>query len=760
MIRLPESDSVRINPYAVAIMMPILALLASLLFAPYLVRTTLLFFIIAVLISGWYGGVKHGLLSGLISGIFLDYFFLGTGFSFGVAVTDIPVIGLFALIVLIISIMEESRLRTERALRQSRDQLQVVLQSITDGVTAQSPNGELLFANESAARFAGFNSSTEMIATPISKIRSNYKIFDDDNKPLAFEKHPISRVFKEAKTSEMNFKWYSVPNDSTHWMNFKASPVFDQNGHVEMSINIMKDITEDKEAEVKLRNAHTRLQTMLASINNGVIATDAEGRVELINPMAEKLTGWKQEEALGKPFEDIVSIISEHKGKLIFNPIPTVLKDAVPVDVSTPSLLINKDKTEVPIGYNVAPIKDQFGAIVGAVMVFRDISDRQKAEKERNQLTMLLAAQQKRLENILANIPGIVWESILVPGSDTQRLEFVNSYAEKMLGYPRENWLTIPNFGQKITYPDDIETSQKEAREIYERGDLSASIQFRMIAKNGRIVPVEAHYSILTDENGQIIGTCGLIMDISQRKADEMALQQSTLDLTRSNEQLEQFAYVASHDLQEPLRMITSYLQLLERRYKSQLDQDATDFIAYAVDGATRMKALINDLLAYSRVKTGEQNFAQFDSTKALEQAITNLQMQIKETAAEITYGSLPGIVGNEAQFVQLFQNLLSNSIKFHGENPPKVKVSAELNGNVWKFSIQDNGIGIEPQYVDRIFIIFQRLHTKDRYPGTGIGLAICKKVVEHHGGRIWAESTPGTGTTFWFTVPSTNWRK
>jgi PAS domain S-box-containing protein len=393
-------------------------------------------------------------------------------------------------------------------------------------------------------------------------------------------------------------------------------------------------------------------------------------------------------------------------------------------------------------------------------MVFRDISDRQKAEQERNKLTFLLATQQKRLENILANIPGIVWESVVVPDSDTQRMEFVNSYAEKMLGYTREDWLTIPNFGQTIIYDEDREASQQQARAIYEHGDLSASLQFRCIAKDGHIVPVEAHYSILTDEQGQPIGTCGLIMDISQRKADEDALEQSALDLKRSNEQLEQFAYVASHDLQEPLRMITSYLQLLERRYKSALDQDASDFIAYAVDGATRMKALINDLLAYSRVKTGEQNFAQFETGKAVEQAITNLQMQINESGAEIICSSLPVILGNEAQFVQLFQNLLSNSIKFHGAEAPKIKINAVQNDNMWKFSVQDNGIGIEPQYVDRIFIIFQRLHTKDRYPGTGIGLAICKKVVEHHGGRIWAESTPGDGTTFWFTIPAANWRK
>ena len=760
MIRLSEADAMRINPYAVAIMTPLLALFATLLFAPFLVRTTLLFFIIAVLISGWYGGFKPSLLCGLISAIMLDYFFLGKLFAFSIDVADLPVLILFALIVFIISFVEESKLRTERALRQSRDQLRIVLQGINDGVTAQDKNGSILFANDAAARLAGFASADEMIATPIQKIRANYELFEENGKPLSYEKHPVRRVFEEGVSSQLNFRWHLVKEGVNRWMNFKSSPIFDPHGQVQMSINILKDITEDKEAEVKLKNAHERLQTMLASINNGVVATDTEGRVELMNPMAEKLTGWTQEQGLGKPIEDILSITIEHKGELMSNPIRIVLGDATSIDVSVPVQLINRDGVQVPIGYNAAPIKDQFGSMVGAVMVFRDISDRQKAEQERNKLTLLLAAQQKRLENILANVPGIVWESVIVPGSDTQRMEFVNSYAEKMLGYPREDWLTTPNFGSKIIYPDDLESSQQEALEIFQQGNMSAAIQFRLIAKDGRVVPIEAHYTILTDETGKTIGTCGLMMDISQRKADETALQQSALDLTRSNEQLEQFAYVASHDLQEPLRMITSYLQLLERRYKNQLDQDATDFIAYAVDGATRMKALINDLLAYSRVKTGEQNFAQFDSKRALEQAITNLQMQIKETGAEITYQSLPSIVGNEAQFVQLFQNLLSNSIKFHGDNAPKIKISAEQSDNTWKFSVRDNGIGIEPQYVDRIFVIFQRLHTKDRYPGTGIGLAICKKVVEHHGGRIWAESTPDAGTTFWFTIPSTNWRK
>ncbi len=759
MIRLSENNSSRLTPYAVAVMTSIVALITAVVFTP-IIRTTLLFFIIAVLFSGWYGGFKPGILCGVISVLLLNFFLLEPRFELLPHLSDVPLLLLFAFIVVIISVIEESRLRTERALRQSRDQLQIVLQGINDGVTAQDKDGTVLIANDAAARMIGFSSAQALLATSIGKIRTRYELFDEAGKPLPYDRLPSRRAFTEGISSQLTYQWRLGEDGATRWMNYKSSPVFDQRGQPQMSINILTDITEDKESEHKLRNAHERLQTMLASINNGVVATDTEGRIELMNPMAEALTGWATGQALGKPFEDIVTLKSELPGELITSPVRIVLRDKEAVNVSKPTALINKDGVEIPIGYNAAPIKDQFGSVVGGVMVFRDISDRQKAEHERNQLTLLLAVQQKRLENILANVPGIVWESVVVPESQERRLEFVNSYAEKMLGYTREEWLSVPNFAQQIIHPEDAESSLKAATEIYAAGNVSAVLQFRCIAKDGRVVPIEAHYTLLTDETGKVRGSCGLMMDISQRKADENALKQSALDLRRSNEQLEQFAFVASHDLQEPLRMITSYLQLLERRYKDKLDQDANEFINYAVDGATRMKALINDLLAYSHVKTGEKDFARFDTRSALEQAITNLQISIAETDAQITYDSLPTIMGNEAQFVQLFQNLLSNAIKFHGEQTPQIAVKAERIGNVWKFSVKDNGIGIEAQYVDRIFVIFQRLHTKDRYPGTGIGLAICKKVVEHHGGRIWAESTPGNGSTFWFTIPFASWSK
>lgn len=233
------------------------------------------------------------------------------------------------------------------------------------------------------------------------------------------------------------------------------------------------------------------------------------------------------------------------------------------------------------------------------------------------------------------------------------------------------------------------------------------------------------------------------------------ALEQSVAELTRSNADLQQFAYVASHDLQEPLRMVASYTQLLSRRYKGKLDADADEFIGYAVDGANRMQQLIKDLLAYSRVTT-RAAFEPLESDRALEAALANLHMAIEKHRAVVTHDSLPMVVADGTQLTQLFQNLVSNAIKFHGDRPPRIHVSAVQREHEWLFAVRDDGIGIDPQYADRIFVIFQRLHTSAEYPGTGIGLALCKKIVERHGGRIWVDSQFGHGATFYFTVPVT----
>jgi light-regulated signal transduction histidine kinase (bacteriophytochrome) len=253
---------------------------------------------------------------------------------------------------------------------------------------------------------------------------------------------------------------------------------------------------------------------------------------------------------------------------------------------------------------------------------------------------------------------------------------------------------------------------------------------------------------------GDVYALCGIATDITERKRYEEALRAATRELRRSNKELEQFAYVASHDLQEPLRIISSYLQLLERRYRHELGPDGQEFIGFAVEGARRMQHLINDLLAYSRLGTRGTVLRPTAAAKAVQRALGNLQAVIEESQAVVTVGDLPVVTGDEGQLAQLFQNLLSNAIKFRRPGQaPHVDVSAERCEDGWRFAVRDDGIGIDAAHLDRIFFIFQRLHLQEEYPGTGIGLALCKRIVERHGGRIWVESEPGRGATFFFTL-------
>ena len=245
-----------------------------------------------------------------------------------------------------------------------------------------------------------------------------------------------------------------------------------------------------------------------------------------------------------------------------------------------------------------------------------------------------------------------------------------------------------------------------------------------------------------------------LVRDNRDLALSRKALEESIAELARSNADLQQFAYVASHDLKEPLRMVASYTQLLARRYKGKLDSDADEFIRYAVDGANRMQWLINDLLAYSRVTSQDQVLEEVDCDGVLEEVLSDLGVAIEESRAVVTHDPLPRVMADRGQLVQLFQNLIGNAIKFHGEKPPRVHVSAERKPGDWLFTVRDNGVGLDPEYAERIFVIFQRLHGREEYPGTGIGLAICKKVVERHGGRIWVVSQIGQGATFYFTLP------
>ena len=323
-----------------------------------------------------------------------------------------------------------------------------------------------------------------------------------------------------------------------------------------------------------------------------------------------------------------------------------------------------------------------------------------------------------------------------------------NKHACEILGYTLDEILalSIQNIDQEINLDKHIDRWEQMVP------GAPITLEGMHRRKDGTTFPVEVR--LVWFESGGEQYMLGLVRDITERKLMEQSLQDRTESLERSNKELEQFAYVASHDLQEPLRMVASYTQLLSRRYKGKLDSDADDFINYAVDGANRMQMLINDLLHYSRVGTRGKEFVITEFDAVLNKTLGDLKKAVEESGAKVNISPLPSLMVDGGQIGQLFQNLISNAIKFRGSEPPQIHISAEKNKNEWIFSVRDNGIGIDSQYSNRIFEIFQRLHNKEEYPGSGIGLAICKKIVERHGGNIWIESEPAKGTIFYFTIP------
>jgi PAS domain S-box-containing protein len=380
-------------------------------------------------------------------------------------------------------------------------------------------------------------------------------------------------------------------------------------------------------------------------------------------------------------------------------------------------------------------------------------------------------------------------DMIAVVDTKGQRLYNSPSY-ERIMGYSPDELGATSSFEQ--IHPDDREKIKAAAAEAARSG-AGRQIEYRMRHKDGTWRVLESTASTILDAKGNVEKLVIVNRDITDRKCAEIALQEYKIhleelvamrtaelieaneklqrditernrvqqeltrkleELARSNADLEQFAYVASHDLQEPLRMVISYTQLLARRYQGKLDVSADEFIGFAVDGASRMQQLIQDLLSYSRLTIRGKALQFTECGAACNAALENLREAIEDSNAEVSVGPLPTVVADATQLSQLFQNLIGNAIKYRNKRRPKIRVEAVSSGNEWVFSVQDNGIGIEPQYFERIFQMFQRLHTHKDYSGTGIGLAICRKIAERHGGRIWVESHPGQGSIFRFTIP------
>lgn len=367
---------------------------------------------------------------------------------------------------------------------------------------------------------------------------------------------------------------------------------------------------------------------------------------------------------------------------------------------------------------------------------------------QRRQTEAALQQSRQRLElaQQVGNVGTFEWDV------RTGRLKWTDELAS-LYGIRLENFAGTYDAWLRLVHPDDLEPLVREQAAVMGE-DRDFSSEFRIVRPDGAVRWIAARSRLFRDVEGQPDRVIGINMDITDRKEAEQKLTQQAEELWRSNRELEQFAYVSSHDLKEPLRKIASYTQLLEQRFSGSLDTEGKRYMAHILNGVDRMQSLIHDLLVYSRTGKEEIKFELVDMKRILQQTLGDLETAIHENGAIVTSDPMPALRAQPAQMHQLLQNLLSNAIKFHGTVTPRVHVSARRDGEEWIFGVKDNGIGIDSRYQDQIFKIFQRLHNRTEYPGTGIGLAICKKIVERHGGRIWVESTPGEGATFLFSLP------
>jgi len=500
----------------------------------------------------------------------------------------------------------------------------------------------------------------------------------------------------------------------------------------------IRDISVRKRAEEHLARTERRYRGLLEAAPDAMVVVDERGRIVLLNLQAESQFGYFRDELIGRKVTDIIPV--GFAERLIADGTRTAA-EALAQQIGTGIELIarRKDGSEFPIEIMLSPMESTEGILVTAAI--RDISVRKRAEEQ-------LARTERRYRGLLEAAP----DAMVVVDQDG-RIVLVNVQAEKTFAYYRDELI-----GQPVTniipvgFAERLIADGLRSPEDALAQQIGTGIELVARCKNGTEFPIEIMLSPLESAEGTLVTAA--IRDIAVRKRAEAHLLEKMAELHRSNEELGQFAYIASHDLQEPLRMVASYTQLLAKRYKGRLDADADEFIAFAVDGANRMQRLIQDLLAFSRVGTAGAELGPVSSEHALGEALRNLNGIIGERGAVISSDPLPEVHADESQLAQMFQNLIGNAIKYQGKKVPKIHVSAaRSDDDIWLFSVKDNGIGIEKKYFERIFGMFQRLHGRDEFSGTGIGLAICKKIIERHGGSISVSSRPSHGSTFTFSL-------
>jgi PAS domain S-box-containing protein len=619
----------------------------------------------------------------------------------------------------------------EQHLAQLQGKYRGLLEAAPDAMVVVNQSGDIVLLNLQAEKQFGYRRD-ELLGQKVTNII-----------PVGFAERLIADDLRSAEDAsaqqiETGIELIGRRKDGDEFpIEIMLSPLDSAEGTLVTAA--IRNISVRKTAEMHLAQMEGKYRGLLEAAPDAMVVVNQGGEIVLLNVQAEKQFGYRRDELLGQRVTNIIPV--GFAERLIADDLRST-EDALAQQIGTGIELIGlrKDGGEFPIEIMLSPLESAEGTLVTAAV--RDISVRKAAETNLSQM-------EGRYRGLLEAAPDA-----MVVVNQGGKIVLLNVQAEKQFGYRRDELL-----GQKVTniipvgFAERLIADDMRSAEDASAQQIGTGIELIAQRKDGSEFPIELMLSPLRNAEGILVTAA--IRDISVRKKAAVVLLQKVEELHRSNEELGQFAYIASHDLQEPLRMVASYTQLLSRRYKGKLDSDADEFIAFAVDGASRMQRLIQDLLAYSRVGTKGKDLAETSSDAALQQAIINLRGAIEERGAMITHDDpLPVVLADEMQLVQLFQNLIGNAIKYHRSGVPQVHVSVVRNGaKKWNFAVKDNGLGIDPQYFERIFGMFQRLHKRDEFAGTGIGLAICKKIVERHGGNITVESQPGLGSTFGFSL-------
>jgi PAS domain S-box-containing protein len=485
-----------------------------------------------------------------------------------------------------------------------------------------------------------------------------------------------------------------------------------------------------QEQNQALIRSQARVQRLLEAAPDAILVTNERGEITFANPLARAMFGYRDEELAGAPIEMLIASRLrarhiEHRSEYLQAPRARLMGEGLELYAR------RKDGSEFPVDVRLNPIEDDGGMLVSCVI--RDLTERRRAERKEALLTALVESVQYAIASIAPDGTVLTW----------------NAGAEHVYGYRADEMV---GRSIEVLLPPEQRYGWQQRMSALVQGPGASESEGQRVRKDGKLIDVAIAAAPIRGPRSGGYALATISYDITDRRRAERELAARSAELARSNAELEQFAYVTSHDLQEPLRMVASYLQLIQQRYSAKLDSDADQFINFAVDGAVRMKQLINDLLQYSRAGRSTP-VGRVNLEAVLGRVRSALAIAAAEGGAEITHDPLPAVLGDESGMYEVLQNLIGNAIKFRGEQPARIHISARRDGSDWVIAVRDHGIGIAPEHRERIFVMFQRLHGREEYLGTGIGLAICKRIVERLGGRIWVESVPERGANFLFTV-------